>query len=187
LHKEYKILKLRESESTVLGIANIISRKLTSDINLLITGIKAYNQDEIRLICEMLSPKIIIITGINNGKLYANQLINSLSKNGIVLFNGRDKNAYWLYQTTKKNKAIYNYLTIPADITINNTNNHSITAYNIKQKSNTIAFDVIMNGKSLHLIVNESKQHKIEYILPAIYTARYLGIKTPTLKKRLLS
>ncbi len=184
---EYKILKLRESESTVLGIANALSCKLTSEIDMVITGIKANNQDEIGRISQMLSPKIIIITGINNEKLYANQLINSLPKNGIALFNGRDKNAYWLYQTTRKNKAIYNYLTFPADITINRGNNHSIIAYNINQKSNNIAFNVILNDKSMHLIVNKLKEHKIEYILPAIYIANYLGIKNAIIKKRLLS
>lgn len=183
LNKEYKILKLRESESTVLGISNAVTRKLTKETNLLITGIKANSQDEINQICSILSPQILVITGVNSNKSYASQLISALPKNGITLFNGRDKNTYWLYQTTRKNKAIYNYLTIPADISINAGNNHSITAYNIRQKANAMSFDVAMNGKSMHLVFNELKEHKIEYILPAIFIATRLGVKKTNIKK----
>jgi hypothetical protein len=183
LSKEYNILKLGESENSVLGIANALSRKLKNDTNLLITGIKAYSQDEIRLICKILSPQILIITGVNSNKSYASEMINALPKNAITLFNGRDKNSYWLYSTTKKNKVLYNYLTIPANITINTRNNHSITAYNILQKANSVSFDVAMNGNSMHLAVNEIKEHKIEHILPSIFLANYLGIKKMAIKK----
>ncbi len=183
LKKEFNILKLEESESTVLGIVNTLSRKLKSNTNLLITGIKANSHDEIRQICKILPPQILVITGINNHKSYARQLITALPKNGIALFNGRDKTAYWLYQTTQKNKAIYNYLTIPADITINTRNHHSITAYNILQKGNVSSFDVAMNGNSMHLTVNELKEHKIEHILPSIFLANYFGIKKMEIKK----
>lgn len=183
LNKQYNILKLEVPESTILGIANAISRKLTGDINMIITGVKANSPEEIRQICEILSPQIIVITGVNGNKSYESQLVNSLPKNGIALFNGKDKNAYWLYQTTRKNKAIYNYLTIPADITINTRNHHSITAYNIMQKANSLVFDVAMNGSSMRLSVNEIKEHKIEHILPAIFIANYLGIKKTDIKK----
>lgn len=182
LTKEFNILKLKESESTVLGIVNILSRKLKSDTNMLITGIKANSLDEIKQICKILQPRILVVTGINGSKSYANQLVNGLSKNGIALFNGRDKNAYWLYQTTEKNKAVYNYLTIPANITINTGNNHSITAYNILQKTNGISFDVAMNGISMHLTASGLKEHKIEHILPSIFIANYLGIKKMGIK-----
>lgn len=183
LNKEFNILKLEESESSVLGITNALSGKLTKDTNLLITGIKANSQNEIRLICKILSPQIVVITGINSNKSYASELINALPKNTITLFNGRDKNAYWLYSTTRKNNAVYNYLTIPASITIDTRNHHSITAYNIVQKANSLVFDVAMNGNSMHLTANELKGHKIENILPAIFIANYLGIKKTVIKK----
>lgn len=185
LRGEHKVLQLQESESTVLGIANAVSKKLTNDIDYLITQVKANNQDEIKLIYQILLPKIIVITGIGSNKLLATQLINILPKDGIVLFNGREKNAYWLYQTTRKNKAIYNYLTIPANITINTGNHLSIIAYNIIKKKDGISFDVSMNSNSMHLIINEIKEHKIEYILPAIFLANHLGIKKADIKKSL--
>lgn len=184
LNNKYNILKLEESESTVLGIVNTLSRELKNDTNLLITGIKANSHDEIKLICKILTPQILVVTGINNHKSYARQLINALPKNGMALFNGRDKNAYWLYQTTQKNNAIYNYLTIPADITINAGANHSITAYNIRQKKNRISFDVALKNKSMRL-TTELKEYKLEHLLPAIFLADYLGIKKTNIKKSL--
>lgn len=186
LSQKYNSLILEDSESTVLGITDSISHKLKKDTTLLITGIKASNQDEITLISKILTPKILVITGINNNKSYAARLINVLPKNSITLFNGRDKNTYWLYSTTRKNKAIYNYLTIPADITINAGKKHSITAYNIIQKGNKMIFDVALNDNAMHLVTTELKEYKLEHILPAIFIANYLGLKKMAIKNAVL-
>lgn len=183
LRKKYKVFELENSEQDVLSIAKAISGRLTGKKEVIIAQIKTYNQDEITLICKILPPKVIVITGLNSPKAYINELTRSLPKSGIALYNGRDKNTYWLYQTAGKNKALYNYITIPANIIINHRSHNSITAYNLIQKSNTTSFDIMLNDKAMHLTTNKMKPHKIEHILPGIFLADYFGVKKTDAKK----
>ncbi|MDP2864159.1 MAG: Mur ligase family protein, partial [bacterium] len=95
-----------------------ILNELTKDYEILIAEIGAYERGKIKQVCEMLQPKIGILTGINEQHLSTFgsleniieakfELIESLPEDGIAFFNARNKYCVELYQKTKIRKFLY--------------------------------------------------------------------------------
>ena len=126
LSKKFRVLKTREHVNAEIGIAQTILRELTRDCEILIAEIGAYERGKIKQVCQILQPKIGILTGINEQHLSTFgspeniikakfELIESLPEEGLALFNGNNRYCRELFQKTKIPKKIvysqdYNFI-----------------------------------------------------------------------------
>jgi UDP-N-acetylmuramoyl-tripeptide--D-alanyl-D-alanine ligase len=111
-------LKTPYNCNTLTGIAMVVLSKLKAKHQVLIVEMGAYQKGEIKEICEMVKPKIGIITGISSQHLslfgsIANiqwgkyELIKSLPKDGLAVFNGKSEYMKRMIQVTKIRKKVY--------------------------------------------------------------------------------
>ncbi|MFH1401944.1 MAG: Mur ligase family protein [Parcubacteria group bacterium] len=106
-----KVLKTKEHQNSEVGISQCILNDLNKDHEIFIVEMGAYNVGGIKLLCDITGPKIGILTGINEQHMatFGSQeniikakyeLIESLPKNGIAFFNGKNKYCVELYEKT---------------------------------------------------------------------------------------
>lgn len=117
LNKEFKVLKTPMNCNTKLGIAILILRKLRSSHQIFVVEMGAYEKGEIESICQMVGPEIGIITGINEQhlELFGSlkntirakyELIKSLPKDGLAVFNANNKLSLTISRR-RKNTRLY--------------------------------------------------------------------------------
>jgi UDP-N-acetylmuramoyl-tripeptide--D-alanyl-D-alanine ligase len=118
LSSKFNVLKTKEHKNSEVGIAQTILNELAKEHQIFIVEMGAYNVGGIKLLCDMVSPKIGILTGINEQHLATFgsleniiktkfELIESLPKGGIAFFNGKNRYCVDLYQKTKIKKKLY--------------------------------------------------------------------------------
>ena len=118
LASKFKVLKTPLNCNTKLGIAFVILKDLKPEHEVFVCEIGAYKIGEIREICQMIRPKIGIITGINEQhlELFGSlkdtikakyEMIAVLPKNGLAVFNAKNKLVLKLSYRKKKNKKLY--------------------------------------------------------------------------------
>lgn len=118
LAQEFKVLKTPVNCNTKLGIALWMLRKLRLDHQIFVVEMGAYKKGEIKSICQMAKPKIGIITGINEQhlELFGNlkntiaakyELIESLPKDGLAVFNANNKQVLSMFKKAKIAKKLY--------------------------------------------------------------------------------
>jgi len=184
LSNKFKVLKTRGTNNTPIGIANTVLNGLNKTIEVFVVEMGAYKRGEIKEMCEIVHPKIGIITAVNDQhlSLFGNikntmkakyELIDSLPKNGLGLFNGNNENTATLYEESKKKKVLYKCL---FGKEVSRKEDFDIAAYNILTKKNSIEFDVYLQNRLLHFKAPLIGQHNTENILPGIYVASYLGM-----------
>lgn len=130
LSLKFSVLKTPNSVNTDVGIATCILKTLRPVHEALVVEIGAYKRGEIASVCNMIRPKIGVLTGINeqhlslfgdleNTKKAKMELVESLPKNGMAFFNGDDpltfEMAKWskvkktyIYSSKKKNPFLSN-------------------------------------------------------------------------------
>lgn len=115
LSSRYQVLKTPSSFNTVLGVAQIIKKELKEKHEIFIVEMGAYKKGEIRKICNLVKPRIGIITGINEQHLdrfktikntlkAKTELIDSLPSNGIVALNFDNQYLHQYYQNKLQNQ-----------------------------------------------------------------------------------
>jgi len=101
LSKKFRVLKTPGNINTEIGVSQFILKNLKTDVEILIVEMGAYRAGEIRRICGIVRPKIGILTGISQQHLALfgsmesiknakYELINSLPKDGLAVFNGEN-------------------------------------------------------------------------------------------------
>ncbi len=117
LSKRFKVLKTKKHINAEIGIARAILNELTKEYEIFVAEIGAYDKGKIKEVCQMLKPKIGILTGINEQHMstFGSQeniirakyeLIESLPQDGLAIFNGNNKFCKDLYQKTSIPKRI---------------------------------------------------------------------------------
>ncbi len=118
LSRKYKVLKTKEHQNSEVGIAQCILNELEEEHEVFVVEMGAYNRGGIKLLCDIVKPRIGVLTGINeqhmatfgsqeniiNGKY---ELIESLPEDGLAFFNARDKYCLELYDKTSLKKFLY--------------------------------------------------------------------------------
>ena len=69
LSVKYKVLKTPDSVNTPVGISRLILKDLTADKEIFIVEMGAYRRGEIKALCEIATPDIAVLTGINEAHL----------------------------------------------------------------------------------------------------------------------
>lgn len=172
---KYRIVKTPDFCNTDIGVAKYILGQLRPGHEIFVVEMGAYKKGEIKAICDIVKPKIGIITGINeqhmelfgslaNTKKTKFELIESLPEDGIAIFNGNNNHCRQMLDWAKKlGLATYGFKT--------DTNTQ-----NIKIFTDHIEFDLIRKNKNYPLKVNLLGKQAIENVLAAIYAAESLGM-----------
>lgn len=182
LSSKFKVLSTPAHQNTDIAIAQLILKKLAQDIEIFIVEMAAYKKGEISSPCQIVKPKIGILTAINEQHLatYGSlenivrtkyELIESLPEDGLAIFNGDNDHCCQLYKITQKKKRIYSIqssiASVPADLYIASLAvNRSFLSFKI----------VDGKGESAVFKVNLLGGHNISNILAAACCAKELGL-----------
>ncbi len=123
LERKFKVIKTPKNINTEIGIAKFILQKLNSDDQVFIVEMGAYKKGEIQRICDIVRPKIGMVTGINEQHLdlfksFENiintkyELIESLPKDGLAVFNGENKYSLEMAERWQGDKKIYKMIDV---------------------------------------------------------------------------
>jgi UDP-N-acetylmuramoyl-tripeptide--D-alanyl-D-alanine ligase len=117
LSAKYKVLKTPGSFNTPMGLCKVIRNELTVEHEIFIVEMGARHKGDIKELCDLVMPKIGIITAIGPQHLEMfktieniiatkYELIESLPQNGIAVFNGDDENCVRLAEKTTDKKVL---------------------------------------------------------------------------------
>ena len=106
-----KVLKTEGNINTEIGVADTVLKKLNNNHKFFICEMGAYKRGEIRTACNIVKPKIGVLTGINEQhlELFGSQeniikgkfeLIENLPEDGTAFFNAKNKYCLELHNET---------------------------------------------------------------------------------------
>ena len=118
LSPKFNVLKTKEHQNSEVGISQCILNDLKEEHEIFIVEMGAYNKGGIKLLCDIVKPKIGILTGINEQHMATfgsleniiktkYELIESLPEDGLAFFNAKNKYCLELYNQTKIKKILY--------------------------------------------------------------------------------
>ena len=178
LEKKYKILKTPANINTAIGIAQLILRDLTAEHQIFIAEMGAYKKGEIKEICDIVKPKIGILTAVNEQHLalFGNientiaakfELIELLPKDGLAILNIGDKNIQKGLEARKisAQKKLYS-AEAKADI----------SAVDIDVLSGHPKFRTVDGAQIQDFKINLIGRHNVSNALAAIAAAEYFGL-----------
>ena len=182
LSSKFKVLSTPAHQNTDIAIAQLILKKLTKDIEIFIVEMAAYKKGEIISPCLLTKPNIGILTAINEQHLstYGSlentirtkyELIESLPRDGLAIFNGDNDYCYQLYKINQNKKRIYSIQSsvagVPADIHITSLAvNRSFLSFKLVNRK----------GESAVFKANLLGNHNVSNILAAACCASELGM-----------
>lgn len=184
LSEKYNVLKTRNHQNSEIGIARSILNDLRPEHKIFIVEMGAYNRGGIRLLCDIVKPKIGILTGISDQHMatFGSQeniiqtkyeLIESLPQNGLAIFNGDDPYCLRLYKKTKKPKKIC----LSSRLNSKQDVNPDVWADNIEINRTSLSFDVFLKDRSMSKFkVNLLGAYNISNILTTVSCAKELGM-----------
>lgn len=182
LSKKYKVLKTSGNTNTEIGVAQAVNKYLTEDHQIFIAEMAAYRRGEIKMLCNILKPKIGIVAGVNEQHLAlfgsmenlllsegGGELAAALLKDGTLFINGDNKYCLDLYKKFNGNKRLYSLS--------NKTIDSDIWADSITVEKNQISF-LAMNksGEMAHFGVKVLGKQNVQNLLGAILIAESLGM-----------
>jgi UDP-N-acetylmuramoyl-tripeptide--D-alanyl-D-alanine ligase len=185
LSEKFKVLSTKEHQNSEVGIAKCILEDLKPSHQILIVEVGAYNKGKVNEVCEIIKPKIGIVTGVNeqhlalfgslNNLLLAEgggELASILPEDGVLFVNGDNKYCLDLYKKSELdnlNKKIYSLTNKRID--------SDIWSDEISVHKNYISFVAIDKaGELAHFNVNVLGKHNIQNLLGAILVAKELGM-----------
>ncbi len=186
---KFNVLKTRGTNNTPIGVSSTILSGLRENTEIFVAEMGAYKKGEIDELCKIAHPKIGVLTAVSpqhlslfgsleNTMSAKYELIESLPKDGLALFNGNNENAKKLYKKTKKQKVLYKVLTSGEK-----QEEADVYATRVSVKPQEVSFDLYIGKDKLSLTVPLLGAHTIENILPGIYLASYLGMKHDEIKR----
>ncbi|MBI2036265.1 hypothetical protein HYT17_01405 [Candidatus Microgenomates bacterium] len=118
LAEKFTVLKTPRSVNTDLAIAKLILGSIAKEHQIFVVEMGAYKRGEIAKICDMVKPKIGVLTGINeqhlslfgsleNTKEAKFELLAALPKDGLAIINGDDANVLSLVKKITVKTHVY--------------------------------------------------------------------------------
>lgn len=181
LEEKFQVLKTLEHQNSEIGISQCILNNLKANHEIFVVEMGAYNRGGIKFLSDIVRPKIGILTGINEQHMatFGSQeniieakyeLIHSLPRDGLVIFNGNNPDCFKLYRRTIYPKKVYSLessiYNLPVDI----------WASNIKVKKESIEFKAETKDEKVNFKVKLLGAHNILNILAASLLAKELGM-----------
>jgi len=186
LSSKFNVASTKEHQNSEMGIANCILNDLNEKHQIFIVEMGAYKKGGIKLLCDMVKPKIGIVTGINEQHLAlfgslenllsaegGEELAEALPKNGVLVVNGDNKYCLDLLRKSsnlpanQEKKYVISNKAIEADIWTEDVS--------IEKKS--VSFLTVNRNKELgHFKVNVLGKQNVQNLLGAILVAREQGM-----------
>ncbi len=183
-----KIVRTEGNINTQLGIAQTVLSKINKETIFFICEMGAYRPNEIKKSAELAKPQIGILTGINgqHSSLFGSQkkiilakyeLIQSLPKNGLAVFNGDNR---WSRLLAEKfnNKII---------VSTKTQNNSSWFSSNVKIEKKSLDFTMIKGSEKIDFKTSLIGSQNIINIMMASVVALKLGLNIEEISKASLS
>ena len=182
LSYKFNVLKTKEHQNSEIGISKCILNNLNKDHEIFVVEMGSYNKGGIKLLSNIVKPKIGIVAGVNeqhialfgslNNLLSAEggrELADALPKDGLLVLNGDNKYCLDLYKKTDVEKKIY---TLKKDKI-----NSDIWADEITVKKDDVSFVALTKEKEMASFnIDVFGKQNIQNILAAILVARQLGM-----------
>jgi len=189
LSGKLKVAKTKENNNSEIGVANCVLNDLARDSDVFIAEMGAYKEGEIKRICEIVKPQIGILTGINEQhiSLFGSleqitkakyELIESLPKSGLAIFNGENDYTRALYENTRIPKRMYSLRTF------NVSARPDIAAEKIDFTKDGMKFYVRLGNKKELFETKLLGRHNALNILGATLTAHGLGMSLEEIRER---
>ncbi|MFA6190094.1 MAG: UDP-N-acetylmuramoyl-tripeptide--D-alanyl-D-alanine ligase [Candidatus Staskawiczbacteria bacterium] len=188
LSKKYKVLKTTGNINTEIGVAQTVLKKLKPDHEIFIVEMGAYRKGEVALLCDIVKPKIGVVTGVNEQHLSlfgsldnllsaegGRELADSLPKDGKLFLNGDNKYCLDLYKKFEGSAP----LGVRAKIysLSNKLLDSDIWSDSITVHKNEVSFLAIdKSGDLAHFGANVLGKQNVQNILGAILVAKELGV-----------
>lgn len=196
LSYKFKVLKTKGTNNTPIGVAQTILCGLKKDTQIFVAEMGAYKKGEIEKLCNIVFPKIGVLTAVSNQHLSLfgsientmaakYELIEALPASGLSIFNGNNQRSKLLFDKTEKRKVLY--MTKNNSKEMLSSQRSEITAFNIKVKQESVSFDVLLGKNAVSFIAPLLGAHNVENILPAIYLAKKLGMKNDRIQNAVLA
>lgn len=186
LSKKFKTEKTKGNQNTEFGIARKILNDFKKDTEIFIAEMGAYKKGEIKALTNIAKPSIAIITGIesqhldlfgslDNIKKAKFEIVESLPKKGIAIFNLSNKHCRELAKKARR---------LPTELRIygyySGGEPHKIKA-DLKSKivsidKNAVVFQVQEGKLTKNLSAQLTGVHFVENLTGAILVARLLGV-----------
>ncbi|MBU4350706.1 UDP-N-acetylmuramoyl-tripeptide--D-alanyl-D-alanine ligase [Candidatus Parcubacteria bacterium] len=191
LSKKYgedKVLKTEGNVNTEIGVANTVLKKLNNNHKFFICEMGAYKRGEIRIACNIVMPKIGILTGINEQHLAlfgsmenlvsaegGLELAENLPQNGILVLNGDNETVKLKYQVPS---------TKYQQIFCSTKEKTDLWTENIKVEKDWLYFRVCDKAReNADFKINLVGRQNIENILLAAACAKELGMSLSEIAK----
>ena len=187
LSQKFSTLKTDAHQNNELGVSRTIINDLKESHRIFVVEMGAYGKGAIKFLAGVVKPEIGIITGIGNQhlSLFGSQenivaakyeLIESLPRNGLAVFNGDNKFCQELSAKTNIPKKIYKKES--------GSGGADIWAENIKIERSKLSFEACLkNGERIPLSLSILGGQNIGNILAAVIVARELGMTAEEIKK----
>jgi len=183
-----KVLKTAEHQNSEVGVSLCILNDLKPEHEIFICEMGAYNRGGIKLLCDIVKPKIGILTGINEQHMatFGSQenivkgkyeLIKSLPEDGLSIFNGDNEYCFELYKKTLIKKRVYGLQSSISGLPLD------ILAYNIRAEKDFITFRVALGDEIADFKVNLMGSQNVSNVLAAAVCARELGMTLEEISK----
>ena len=176
LSAKYNVLKTKGNINTEIGIANTVLKNLNRDHEIFICEMGAYKRGEIKEMCDIVKPKIGILTGIGSQHLglfgsmkniirAKFELIKSLPENGVAILNW-DNAFINLNYAPKENTIKYSVV-----------KKEDIFSKNIKIEKDKISFEVFSSdNNSAKFELNVLGSQNVPNVLAALSCAKIFDI-----------
>ena len=190
LAKKYRVLKTKEHQNSEMGISNCVLGELELEHEIFVAEMGAYNTGGIKLLSDIVKPKIGILTGINEQHMatFGSQekiirtkfeLIESLPADGLAILNKDNvhiqrQGEIEYFNPKLKNIKFYSTTDPNADI----------WAENISVEKESVFFRIkTKNGDSADFQLNALGAHNVSNFLAAACCAKYLGMSLSEISK----
>ena len=182
LSKKFKVLNTKEHQNSEIGIAKSILDDLKPSHQIFIAEVGAYNKGKVKQVCNMIKPKIGIVTGANEQHLSlfgsmenllaaegGGELAEALPKSGLLVLNGDNK--YCLDLSKKTDKPVKIYSTNKEKI------NADIWSEEVEVGKDFISFVAINKNREMaQFKVNVLGKQNVQNLLGAILIAKEMGM-----------
>ena len=191
LEGKLRVVKTNENHNTEIAIAQALLRDVTPECDVFIVEMGAYKQGEIAKICDIVHPEIGILTGINEQhvSLFGSieqtikakyELIESLPKNGLAIFNGDNDYTHALYEKTTIPKRMYAL----RSFSVNVNARPDITSEKISFSRSGTQFYARFQEERTQFTTQIVGKHNVLNLLGAILTAHGLGMNLTQIQER---
>jgi len=186
LSSKFNVASTKEHQNSEMGIANCILNDLSESHQIFIVEMGAYKKGGIKLLCDIVKPKIGLVAGVNEQHLAlfgslenllsaegGEELAEALPKNGMLVVNGDNKYCLDLLRKSsnlpanQEKKYVISNKSIEADI----------WTEDISIEKNSVSFLAVNRNKEMgHFKVNVLGKQNVQNLLGAILVARELGM-----------